>query len=174
MTYTESTNVKGIMLSIDFKQTFDSLSWKFLFKCLKAYNFRPKFISYNGMLYTDITATVANNGNISNWSPLTLIWKTNNVKLYFKLINRIQTIYATNFMQLSTISGLTDKKLTIRNRSWLKKNKVIWDKKYITTAKKPFCGKTGYKKEYYAWKTYLVMTVTFKLRWNQQQIWPME
>ena len=58
------------MLSIDFEKAFDSINWKFLYKCLEEYNFGPLFISYIKTLYNDITAAVINNGHTSRWFHL--------------------------------------------------------------------------------------------------------
>ena len=67
MIYTKQSNIKGIMLSIDFEKAFDSLKWSYLDKCLKSFNFGLKLRSYVKTLYNDIHATVLNNGHISNW-----------------------------------------------------------------------------------------------------------
>ena len=40
---TKQQNMSGLLLSIDFKQAFDSISWKFIHKVLDYYNFGPSF-----------------------------------------------------------------------------------------------------------------------------------
>ena len=70
MIYTKQNKISGILLYIDFEKAFDSVNWKFLGKCLEAYNFGPKFRSYVKTLYQDISATVLNNGHISQWFHL--------------------------------------------------------------------------------------------------------
>ena len=57
----------GILLTIDFEKAFDSLKWVFLKKCLQAFNFGQRFVSYINVLYSDISAAVLNNGHISRW-----------------------------------------------------------------------------------------------------------
>jgi hypothetical protein len=41
MKYTEVENVPGMVLLIDFEKAFDSLSWKFIQKCLQFFYFGP-------------------------------------------------------------------------------------------------------------------------------------
>ena len=60
-------NMPGIMLFFDFETAFDSINWNFLFKCLEMYNFGPEFISHVKTLHRDITATIIDNGQISQW-----------------------------------------------------------------------------------------------------------
>ena len=38
---TKQQQIPGLILSIDFKQAFDSVSWKFIHKTLDYFNFRP-------------------------------------------------------------------------------------------------------------------------------------
>ena len=38
MEFTDSTNISGILIFIDFKKAFDSLEWHYLFSCLEAFN----------------------------------------------------------------------------------------------------------------------------------------
>ena len=40
---TKNQNIPGLLLSIDFQQAFDSISWKFISKTLDYYNFGPSF-----------------------------------------------------------------------------------------------------------------------------------
>lgn len=40
---TKQENIPGLLLSIDFQQAFDSISWKFIKKTLNYYNFGPSF-----------------------------------------------------------------------------------------------------------------------------------
>ena len=65
--YTNKNKVTGILLTIDFEKAFDSLKWGFLKKCLQAFNFGQRFVSYINVLYSDISAAVLNNGHISRW-----------------------------------------------------------------------------------------------------------
>ena len=40
---TKEQNIPGLLLSIDFHQAFDSVSWKFISKTLDYFNFGPSF-----------------------------------------------------------------------------------------------------------------------------------
>ena len=46
---TKQQNIPGLLLSVDFQQAFDSVSWKFISKTLDYYNFGPSF--KNGYRY---------------------------------------------------------------------------------------------------------------------------
>ena len=65
--YTENTNKPGIILTVDFEKAFDSISHKFIDKSLEAFNFGPKFRSLIFMLYNNISTSIINNGDISEW-----------------------------------------------------------------------------------------------------------
>ena len=39
--FTEEQNIPGLILLIDFEKAFDSLSWSFINKVLKLFNFGP-------------------------------------------------------------------------------------------------------------------------------------
>ena len=60
-------NISAIVLSIDYEKAFDSLKWSYLDQGLESYNFGPKLWGFVNTLYSDISAAVLNNGNISNW-----------------------------------------------------------------------------------------------------------
>ena len=68
--FTDMNNLPGIILNIDFEKAFDSISWQFIEKSLETFNFGQVFISYVKTLYTNISATVINNGQISEWFTL--------------------------------------------------------------------------------------------------------
>jgi hypothetical protein len=65
--FTKIKNIPGIILNIDFEKAFDSINWNFIDLSLEAFNFGPKFRSYIKTLYTNISSTIINNGEISNW-----------------------------------------------------------------------------------------------------------
>ena len=39
MHYTESKNINGLLMLIDFEKAFDSISWKFMYKTLEFLGF---------------------------------------------------------------------------------------------------------------------------------------
>ena len=44
MEFTDTENVPGFMIFIDFQKAFDSVEWDFILGCLEAFNFGPDFI----------------------------------------------------------------------------------------------------------------------------------
>ena len=62
MNYTKLRNIPGIIVAIDFKNAFDSLSWSFLFKILEKFNFGQSFINWVRIFYTDISSCIMKNG----------------------------------------------------------------------------------------------------------------
>ena len=58
-------NKPGLVILVDFAKAFDSLTWSFLFKCLKTMNFGDRFIDFVKMIYNDIQSCVINNGKSS-------------------------------------------------------------------------------------------------------------
>ena len=46
MQFTEEQNIPGLLLLIDFEKAFDSVSWSFINKVLKFFNFGPSIINW--------------------------------------------------------------------------------------------------------------------------------
>ena len=67
MKVTESENIPGIALFIDFKKAFDTLDWNFVFKTLKAFNFGPEIQQWIKTFYTNCSSCVMNNGYASEF-----------------------------------------------------------------------------------------------------------
>ena len=65
--YTELQNIPGIMMCIDFEKAFDSLSWNFLLKTLKAFNFGESFQRWIKIFYNDITSCIMSNGKSTGY-----------------------------------------------------------------------------------------------------------
>ena len=70
MTYCKMKKVPLLITQIDFEKAFDSLSWDFMLKCLKKFNFGDSFISWVEILYNGIESCVINNGKASNFFKL--------------------------------------------------------------------------------------------------------
>ena len=70
MEYTKLYNIRGLMTTFDFKKAFDSLSWKYLFNTLKAFNFGDSFIYWIKVLYSHISSCIMNNGFASDFLML--------------------------------------------------------------------------------------------------------
>ena len=65
--FTKDKNTPGILLMIDFEKAFDSVSWKFMYKTLKFFNFGPSFIHWIYTLYNDAKLCVIQNGIFSKF-----------------------------------------------------------------------------------------------------------
>ena len=73
MEFTDSKNIPGILIFIDFKKAFDSLEWHYLFSCLEPFNSGPNFINWVKMFYTNIQSYVINNGMASDYFTLNVV-----------------------------------------------------------------------------------------------------
>ena len=62
MEFTERYNINGMMICIDFKKAFDTVSRDFLFKTLHAFGFGYSFIQWIHTFYKNISSCVLNNG----------------------------------------------------------------------------------------------------------------
>ena len=67
MSYTESNNISGIFLFVNFEKAFDSLEWDFLHRALKAFNFGPAIRKWITILYNDVESGVMNGGYMTNY-----------------------------------------------------------------------------------------------------------
>ncbi len=69
----EYSNTKslGIIAFLDFEKAFDSVSWKFLQKTLKTFNFGKYFIHWISIIYNFPECAVINNGHSSEFFTLT-------------------------------------------------------------------------------------------------------
>ena len=65
MNYTEKKQKNGLLMFIDFKKAFDSISWKLMYTVLKHYNFSNEFIKW---IY-DISAAILQVGLLSGFFP---------------------------------------------------------------------------------------------------------
>ena len=70
MDFTVKENIPGLMVFIDFQKAFDSVEWKFLFKCLEVFNFGPDFLRWVKVFYKNIQSCIMNNGMTSNYFTL--------------------------------------------------------------------------------------------------------
>ena len=62
---TETNNIPGLLLLIDFEKAFDSVSWGFLYKVLEYFNFGGSFISWIKILNNNIFSKVNQGGHLS-------------------------------------------------------------------------------------------------------------
>jgi len=49
----EFTRVKQLLVAFDFEKAFDSLSWDFLLRALKPFNFGQSFVNWVSVFYTN-------------------------------------------------------------------------------------------------------------------------
>ena len=64
---TEKYQIPGLLLLIDFEKAFDSVSWIFISKTFKYFNFGPSVLSWISLFYKNIKSCVLVNGHISDW-----------------------------------------------------------------------------------------------------------
>ena len=55
---------------IDFEKAFDSVSWKFMYKVLRYYNFSEEFIKWITLFNNKITASILQVGVLSEFFPI--------------------------------------------------------------------------------------------------------
>ena len=65
--HTESQNVPGLLLLIDFAAAFDTVSWNFMTKVLEYFNFGPSIRRWISLFYTNVESCVIVNGHMSDW-----------------------------------------------------------------------------------------------------------
>lgn len=68
--YTEDQNIPGLLLLIDFEKAFDSLSWSFINKVLKLFNFGPSIRNWITVLYNNSCSAVTQCGYLSEFFKL--------------------------------------------------------------------------------------------------------
>ena len=64
--HTESLQLPGVLLFIDFEKAFDSIEHEFLYKALECFNFGPSFIKWIQTFYNNLSSCVLNNGFFSS------------------------------------------------------------------------------------------------------------
>ena len=70
MQFAKNNNRSGLILLVDFEKAFDSVSFKFMRKCLQFYNFGPDLIKWVDILMKDFHAVINHCGNISKKFPV--------------------------------------------------------------------------------------------------------
>lgn len=67
---TKQQNIPGLILSIDFQQAFDSVSWKFIHKTLDYFNFGPSFKKWIHIFQNGSESCILQNGCLSEFFQL--------------------------------------------------------------------------------------------------------
>ena len=65
MQFTEEQNISGLLLPINFEKAFDSLSWSFVNKILKLYNFGPLLKKWVAVIHKNSCSAVTQCGILS-------------------------------------------------------------------------------------------------------------
>ena len=83
-------NIPGMILSIDFEKAFDTVSWKFIEKVLKYFNFGPSIISWIKLFQNGSESCIIQNGFISNFFKIKKRMSTgrSNFTIYFYFMCR--------------------------------------------------------------------------------------
>ena len=68
--YTDKNDTPGVLLFLDFKKAFDSISREYLIAALEAHNFGPEFITWVKVIYNDTSSCLIQNGNVSAFFSL--------------------------------------------------------------------------------------------------------
>ena len=64
---TKNRNLQGLILSIDFEKSFDTVSWKFIVKTLKYYNFGPSIVRWISLFQKGAESCIIQNGFMSDF-----------------------------------------------------------------------------------------------------------
>ena len=64
---TKNRNLQGLILSIDFEKAFDTVSWKFIVKTLKYYNFGPSIVRWISLFQKGAESCIIQNGFMSDF-----------------------------------------------------------------------------------------------------------
>ena len=67
---TKNQELPGLILSIDFEKAFDTVSWKFIMKVLKYFNFGPSVIRWINLFKNGSESCIIQNGFISDFFKL--------------------------------------------------------------------------------------------------------
>ena len=67
---TKKQQVPGLLLLIDFEKAFDTVSWKFITKALKIFNFGDSIIKWVNLFYSNANSCIIQNGFISEFFTL--------------------------------------------------------------------------------------------------------
>ena len=68
--FTETRNLPGAMLCVDFEKAFDTVEHNFLYSVLKRFNFGDNFVNWIKVLYNQPMFKMKNNGWISSGYPM--------------------------------------------------------------------------------------------------------
>ena len=67
ISFTETYQLPGIILSVDFAKAFDTLNWHFIDVALQKFNIGTNMRKWISVMYHNIESAVINNGTITPW-----------------------------------------------------------------------------------------------------------
>lgn len=70
LSYTESENIPGMLVLVDFFKAFDSIDWNFIEQVLDYMNFGVDVKKWVNLFYSEITSCVMVNGEYSEYFPI--------------------------------------------------------------------------------------------------------
>ena len=70
LAFTESENIPGMLVLVDFFKAFDSIAWEFIQKVLDFFNFGPYIKNWVKIFYSDVMSCVMVNGKYSEYFPI--------------------------------------------------------------------------------------------------------
>ena len=120
MSYAEKGKIPGLLMLIDFKKAFDSVSWNFLYEVLKTFGFDKKFINWIKLFNSDISAYVIQCGFLSkpifgsisglevNEDKTKLIWIGSNINSKSRINTNPEMLWGENEFTLLGITFSTD------------------------------------------------------------------
>ena len=111
LTYRNLTDKSALITSIDFEKAFDTLSWSFLFKSLKAFNFGDPSIKWIKIIYFNIQKCVTHNDKSSKFFHLERGIKHGCClsALLFIIVIIVVELLATSIRTASNIKGISIK-----------------------------------------------------------------
>ena len=103
--YTETRNIPGLLVLIDFEKAFDSVSWSFIKKTLSFFRFGPDIKKWIEIFYKNIKSCVIVNGQVSTWFQIERGCRQGDpLSLYIYLL--CAEILAIRIRQSSGVTGI--------------------------------------------------------------------
>ena len=76
-------NIPGLILTVDFQQAFDSISWNFIDKTLDYFNFGPSFKRWIRLFQKSSESCILQNGHMSDYFPKRLQTRRSDITIHF-------------------------------------------------------------------------------------------
>ena len=71
--FTNTKQIPGLLLFIDFEKVFDSIEWSFIEKTLNHFNFGTSLVAWIKLFYTNVSSCIQNNGWSSEFFSLSRV-----------------------------------------------------------------------------------------------------